>query len=51
MFEFNLFGGDSLRTTSALYGCSICPPPGEPCPDFPPDDPRQEEFLHGGYSL
>jgi len=33
MFEMSIYGDDTLRTNAALYGCTICPPPGEPCPD------------------
>jgi len=49
MFEFSIYGDDTLRSMAALYNCSVCPPPGEPCPDFPIDDPRQEPFI-GGYA-
>jgi hypothetical protein len=51
MFEFNLYGDDTLRSTAALYGCSICPPPGELCPDYDPNDPRQDQYKYGGFSL
>lgn len=35
MFDVSIFGSETLRTQAALYGCTICPPPGEPCPDDP----------------
>jgi len=35
MFDVSIFGDETLRTQAALYGCTICPPPGESCPDDP----------------
>jgi hypothetical protein len=49
MFEFSLYPDDTLRTNSAAYPCSTCPPPGEPCPDWDPNDPRQD--AHFGFSI
>ena len=36
MFELSIFPEDTLRSSAALYGCSLCPPPPpEVCPDDP----------------
>jgi hypothetical protein len=33
MFSFDIYSSNTSRTEAALYGCTICPPPGEDCPD------------------
>jgi hypothetical protein len=52
MIEFSLYPDDTLRTSSALYACSTCPPPGELCPDWDENDPRQrEQWEQSGFSI